>query len=268
MVARPGLEPATFGLSGRQRPFPVRPVGNSWETSTQLRLHAMMERMITGRDVVLDMASAIVRPIPTPLVLDESTIWKPHHLFARRTAGMYRWSAHVSALAPGAIPHPPHTHEDEEILMLLAGEVDIIVPEASVTGGDGRLHLRPGQFAYYPSSFPHTLQTTSPDAANYLMFRWSNPKARKDSDELRFGVFDPWGVASVGRAQSAGPAPTAGGKTDTSDESGGSLAYRRVFEGPTSFLPRFHCHVSTLAAGGGYPAHADPYDLAIVLLEG
>jgi len=133
--------------------------------------------------------------------------------------------------------------------MLLDGEVDIIVPEASTAGNDDRLQLRAGQFAYYPSRFPHTLQTTSPEAANYLMFKWLNLNATRDSGELRFGVFYPW-------------------ETAPSEEPSGGLASHRVFEGSTDFLPRFHCHVSALAPGGGYPPHADPYDVAIILLEG
>jgi len=209
----------------------------------------MMKHMSTGRDAALDVDCGAVHPIPARLVLDESTIWRSHDLFASRTAGTYHWAAHVSALAPGAIPHPPHAHKDEEILMILAGEVDIIVPEALAVDGADRLRLQTGQLAYYPSRFPHTLQTTSTDAAYYLMFKWLNPDAVESPDELRFGVFGPWEPNPV-------------------DKPDGGIVYRPVFEGPTRFLPRFQCHVSTLAAGGGYPSHVDPYDLAIVLLEG
>jgi uncharacterized cupin superfamily protein len=221
---------------------------------------------------------------------------------------MYNWSAHVSVLAEGFTPHPPHVHEQEEVLLLLSGEADLVVPEAAAAGSGARIRLRAGQFAYYPSRFPHTLQTTSPEAANYLMFRWLNLNSRRRSDELGFGVFDTAPIEPAARAEApdapvlapsadaapptAAPpatavaqapvAPVAAVQAATapvarvaavqaaSAPSGPASgpASRLVFEGSTAFLPRFHCHISTLAAGTGYQPHADHYDVAIVLLEG
>ena len=43
---------------------------------------------------------------------------------------------------------------------------------------------------------------------------------------------------------------------------------RVLFEGPTENLKKLHCHVSTLKPGTGYAPHADPYDVAIIVLEG
>ncbi len=41
-----------------------------------------------------------------------------------------------------------------------------------------------------------------------------------------------------------------------------------VFERRTTTLKNLHCHLTRLGPGAGYPAHADPYDVAIVLLQG
>jgi hypothetical protein len=41
-----------------------------------------------------------------------------------------------------------------------------------------------------------------------------------------------------------------------------------VFEGPTRYLQRLQCHTSTLTPKAGYRAHRDPYDVAILVLEG
>ncbi len=193
--------------------------------------------------------SAGTYPIATPLLLDGDATWTPHFLFKGHTKGLYTWSGHVSVLAKGTTPHPPHTHPYEEVLVLLTGAVDIVVPDAPGAGQDGRISLRPGQFVYYPRGFAHTLETTSPDAANYLMFDWTNPKANRRTDALRFDVFDTSAAAGSGEPQ-------------------GGLATRVVFEGSTAYLRRLHCHVSTLSPGGGYEPHADPYDVAIVVLEG
>jgi hypothetical protein len=36
---------------------------------------------------------------------------------------------HVSSLAHGKMPHPPHTHREEEILIMLSGAADLILPQ-------------------------------------------------------------------------------------------------------------------------------------------
>jgi quercetin dioxygenase-like cupin family protein len=43
---------------------------------------------------------------------------------------------------------------------------------------------------------------------------------------------------------------------------------RVLFEGPTSFLGKLHAHVTELQPGGGYGAHADKYDVAIIVFSG
>jgi quercetin dioxygenase-like cupin family protein len=146
-------------------------------------------------------------------------------------------------------PHPPHRHKEEEILLLLAGEIDIILPDLHVPEEDQRKRLQPGQFVYYPAQFAHTLQTMSEDPANYLMFRWYNNDATKIDLSLAFGhfnVIDP---------------------VENSEVKEGFCA-RLVFEGPTTALRKLHCHASTLTPGAGYDPHVDSYDAAIIVLEG
>jgi hypothetical protein len=87
----------------------------------------------------------------------------------------------MSLLTTGSLPHPPHEHDDEELLFMLAGEADLILP-----GPHGlTLTLKAGHFVFYPSGFSHTLSTTSPGPANYLMFRWT-ASHRTTSSPLSF----------------------------------------------------------------------------------
>jgi uncharacterized RmlC-like cupin family protein len=46
------------------------------------------------------------------------------------------------------------------------------------------------------------------------------------------------------------------------------MAQKLVFQQETHGLAKLHCHLTTLQPGAGYAAHADPYDVAIVLLSG
>ncbi len=151
-------------------------------------------------------------------------------------------------LTQGKCPHPPHRHKEEEILLLLAGEVDLILPDVQTATGDHRKRLRVGQFVYYPAHFPHTLETVSVEPASYLMFKWYTDETQIDSP-LAFGhfkIFD---------------------DQENSDVQDGFRA-RLVFEGPTACLRKLHCHVSTVLPGAGYEPHIDAYDVAIIVLEG
>ena len=187
--------------------------------------------------------------LTVPLEPDETAGWKPYHQYEGSTHNADFLSCHASVLIPGHCPHPPHSHPEEEILLMLAGEAELILP--SLRSDDGMqqpLRLRPGQFVYYPAHFLHTLQTVSTEPANYVMFKW-RAHARTPDAQLQFGQFD--AGASCFPAKSAA-----------------AFDYRLLFDGPTTCLERLHAHASRLAAGAGNPPHSHSYEAAMVVLEG
>lgn len=189
-------------------------------------------------------------PFALPLQLKPGEKWKPYPIFHGSTVALQDFSCHVSTLVTGFSPHPPHEHKEEEILIVLSGEVDIILKDHNVTAETCfyRKRLQKNQFAYYPSYFAHSLETISEKPANYLMFRWCGSSSSK-KNTLDFCFFD-----------SLPPMYEI--------DSRQAVSMQRIFEEPTSYLKKLHCHKTTLAAGAGYPPHADPYDVAIILLEG
>jgi len=189
-----------------------------------------------------------VHPLEIPLPPDEERGWKPYSIFSGCTAGLQAFTCHVSVLTKDSCPHSPHSHEEEEILVLLSGEVDLLLPDIATLTGNEPIRLQPGQFAYYPARFAHTLRTTSDTPANYLMFKWSADPERTES-ALDYGLFGLPGLE-------AGNAATVG------------FSSRLILEGPTDYLRELHCHASILAAGQGYDPHADAYDVALIVLEG
>jgi hypothetical protein len=96
-----------------------------------------------------------IHPLRLPLEPDEDAGWKPYSAFRGSTANLPDLSCHASVLVTGRSPHPPHTHPEEELLLLLAGEAELELPELGLTP------LRPGGLVYYPTGFAHTLRTTS-----------------------------------------------------------------------------------------------------------
>jgi uncharacterized cupin superfamily protein len=151
-------------------------------------------------------------------------------------------------LKQGHSPHLPHTHEEEEILLLLWGEVDLILPDRQKSKGNQRMRLKPGEFVYYPAHFTHTLQTASETPATYLMFKWQNERIKNKSPLAfsHFNLFDSINASGIK----------------------GGFCSHLIFEGPTVYLRKLHCHTSTLTPGAGYDPHIDDHDVAIIVLEG
>lgn len=189
-----------------------------------------------------------IYPLQLPLEPDKIAGWKPYFLFNGATPELAAIACHVSVLKPGHCPHPPHTHNEEELLLLLSGEVDLILP--NTPGGEAVQHRRltAGQFVYYPLDFPHTLETVSEQPANYLMFKWQN-HSRDAGSHLAFGQFN---IFERQNGSSVQP----------------GFSTELKFEGSTAYLRKLHCHTSTLTPSAGYEPHIDSHDVGIILLEG
>ena len=183
-----------------------------------------------------------------PLAADYKRGWGPKPLFSGPTKALLALSCHASSLVPDYSPHPPHAHPEEELLLMLSGELALFVPDEKNSQKITLVCVKPLQVLFYPAGFAHTIKTISAEPANYLMLKWHN-KFRADSSALSFGSFN-----------------LSASMTDATIEEG--FCPRLVFEGPTAYLKKLRCHVTTLAPQAGYSPHKDPYDVVIVVLEG
>ena len=182
-----------------------------------------------------------IQPLSIPLPEEADTRWKPFPLFHGRTADL-NLGCHASYLHQGHSPHPPHSHVEEELLVMLRGEAELQLPEV----GGGTRRLTAGELVYYPAWFPHTLRAISSESANYLMFKWTSGQSNA-GDRVSFGQFRVSDYAAMG-AEGFQP--------------------RVIFDGSSDHLRRLQAHASTLSPGAGYEPHVDAYDVALVVLEG
>ena len=143
-------------------------------------------------------------------------------------------------------PHLPHAHAEEEILILLSGEADLILPQR--TNANPRLPMRQGDMVYYPAYFEHTLETTSDIPATYLMLKWQgrNAKARAPLGFAHFNLL----------------------KSIDQTEANSGFSTHLLFDGSTRYLKKLQCHTSTLLPGAGSPPHIDNHAVAMVILRG
>lgn len=198
-----------------------------------------------------------VEHLALPLERDAAVGWKSHGLFRGATPGLPRVGCHVSVLEPGQQPHPPHRHEEEELLVVLDGEAELVLETTGSAGTRTSRGVR-GTFAYYPAGFGHTIRNRSARAVTYTMFKWTGDERFKwpgddGSNGERLGLQ----IVDTLRTPEADTEGARDGFTPTG-----------VLKGGTRYLERLASHVTTLAPEAGYEAHVDSYDVAIVLLEG
>lgn len=166
-------------------------------------------------------------------------------LFQGPTATGLHMMAHVSTLAKDHTPHPPHVHQEEEVLVVLSGCLAIHLVDEP--GSPARVErLGAGGVLHYPLTQLHTITGESDDAAQYVILKWCSHRISQRSNVLGVHLDERIDPESTGE----------------------QIAGRVLIEGPTRYLRQLHCHRSSVPPGGGYEPHADAYDVAVVTLDG
>lgn len=194
----------------------------------------------------VSLLSSMVHPLPLPLREDMEKRWRPHRIFRGNTPILDFMGCHASILSAGHMPHQPHAHAEEELLIPLAGEAEVIISDGPEVEGARVERVRPGGFVYYPPYQHHTIRNPGESPITYLMFKW-RAGASRERQTLATSIF--W----YGDFSPDGQKPRSG---------------HRLFREPTPSLSKLSSHVTVLQAGAGYEPHVDPYDVAILLLSG
>ena len=151
----------------------------------------------------------------------------------------------MSELAGGHAPEPVVKHQEEELTVLLKGEVVIGLCDKDGSPEITREELlKPGNFIHHPSERYHDLENRSPAPATYLAVKW-HANIRVNTAEAK---------PSTSRIVEYSKVATPGAET--------------VFDAPTTWLDRLEIHASGLPAGDGYKSHVDSHDVVIVVLDG
>ncbi|MBV1917119.1 MAG: cupin domain-containing protein [Sphingomonadaceae bacterium] len=166
--------------------------------------------------------------------------WEMYPYFRIETPIMKWFSCHASVLGASYMPHTPHEHKDEEVLVLLSGEAAIFA-EADSSGALRVNKAIPGDVFYYPPGMQHTISNLSASGASlrYVMLKWAGRSGRTQKVD---------GFKIPARAHDG--------------------EKRLSIDRPSSGLDKLHIHSTTLAPGKGYGRHIDRYDTAILVLSG
>ncbi len=185
----------------------------------------------------------------------EDLVAKPTGVGERRdvsnnpTATLERFECHISTLNPTKMSHPPHTHPQEELIILRDGTLDV--------NANGRMQrVGPGSLFFFRSNNPHNVQNNGEKPATYFVFNFATAATRTPP---AIGAATPGGqLGSIIVEWDKLPVKT----TKTGER-------RDVVSLPTATLANFECHVTTLKPGASpHAPHRHPDEEFILVKDG
>lgn len=142
--------------------------------------------MITRRDLAAAAIAASVTLACVSVADDkagplDSTAWKWEDMVARKTdVGELRslvreptrtldeLEMHITTLNPHTTSHAPHTHPNEELVIVREGTLQAHVNGQEVVVG-------PGSVLFYASLQPHGVKNIGDTPATYFVINWKSP---------------------------------------------------------------------------------------------
>jgi quercetin dioxygenase-like cupin family protein len=142
--------------------------------------------MITRRDLVAALVAAGITMACVSVAQEsggllDSIAWKWQDMQVKKTdVGELRsvvrqptrtldeLEMHITTLNPRTASHPPHTHPNEEMVIVKEGTLQAHVNGKEVVVG-------PGSVLFYASMQPHAVQNIGDTPATYFVINWASP---------------------------------------------------------------------------------------------
>jgi (S)-ureidoglycine aminohydrolase len=87
--------------------------------------------------------------------------------FNRATSQVTQFEMHTTALNADSISHAPHTHVQEEIILVIRGNVEMFIDGKYYKGSAGDLY-------FLSSNIQHNLKNIGKEQCEYFAFQWRN----------------------------------------------------------------------------------------------
>jgi quercetin dioxygenase-like cupin family protein len=166
------------------------------------------------------------------------------------TPTLETFECHISTLNAGAFSHPPHTHPQEELIILKEGTLDVLVNGTTQ-------HAGPGSLIFFASNDPHAVHNVSDKPATYFVFNFATAVTRTLRGGPATGVVPGRRGSTVFEWEKL---PVK--KTEVGER-------REVTDLPTATLRNLECHITTIRAGESpHAPHRHPDEEIILVKEG
>ena len=90
---------------------------------------------------------------------------------------------HITTLNPHTASHPPHTHPNEEMVIVREGTLQAHVNGKEIVVGAGGV-------LFYASMQPHAVQNIGDTPATYYVINWASPGTQDKKDSADAGAID------------------------------------------------------------------------------
>jgi len=106
------------------------------------------------------------------LAVKKTEVGERRDVVRQPTRTLEELEMHITTLNPHTASHPPHTHPNEEMVILKEGTL-----QAHVNGKE--VVVKPGGVLFYASMQPHSVQNVGDTPATYYVINWSTAKSKK-----------------------------------------------------------------------------------------
>jgi quercetin dioxygenase-like cupin family protein len=103
-----------------------------------------------------------------PVILSETRAVRK--FFSGPTATLTRFSCHATTINPGEASHPPHQHDDEELIIVKEGEITFMREGQEQLAGAGSV-------IFQAPNEMHGIRNAGDMAATYYVIRWISPNS-------------------------------------------------------------------------------------------
>lgn len=166
------------------------------------------------------------------------------------TSTLQVFESHASTLNPGKASHLPHTHPQEEIIILREGILEVMVNGATQKAGAGSV-------IFFASGNPHAVRNIGDKPANYTVFNFTTAATLALKGQPSPAPVEGRLGSSVFEWEKLSPKSTAVGER------------REITNLPTATLNNLECHVTTLRPGQmAHAPHHHPDEEIILVKEG
>jgi XRE family transcriptional regulator, regulator of sulfur utilization len=106
------------------------------------------------------------------LVAKKTDVGERREVVRQPTRTLDELEMHITTLNPHVASHPPHTHANEEMVIVKEGTL-----QAHVNGKE--VVVAAGGILFYASMQPHAVQNIGDTPATYYVINWASPGTKK-----------------------------------------------------------------------------------------
>ena len=97
-------------------------------------------------------------------------------VFDAPTATLERFECHITTLNPGEVPHDPHRHPEEELMIVKEGALEVLQNEK-------KSRVEAGGMIFCASNELHGLRNIGTNRATYYVLKWYPHDLVKDKPQ-------------------------------------------------------------------------------------